>query len=57
MMNDKYVVCGDERYYPWVYEFDSLEEAEKEYIRSNSNGDYLKSNIYLCKIIKKKVSR
>ena len=57
MMNDKYVVCGDERYYPWVYEFVSLEEAEKEYIRSNSNGDYLKSNIYLCKIIKKKVSR
>jgi hypothetical protein len=49
-LGKKYLVCGDTQFYPWIYEFDSLEEAQKEYAQSNPYEE----TVYLCEVITSK---
>ena len=46
-----WIVASDEPYYPWVNEYDTYEDAEKQFTSSSvSEGD----SIYLCRVFKKR---
>ena len=48
---NEFLVCGDEQWYPWVYRFNSLEEAKEFYdkrVESCCRGDH----VFLCKVLK-----
>ncbi len=46
---DKWVVCDDTQYYPFVSEYDTLEEANENYEKLIK---WCNENVYLCKVIK-----
>lgn len=46
----KYIVCTNLEFYPWIEEFQTLEEAKKEYARL----DTYTQDVFLCEIIEVK---
>ena len=47
---EKYIVCGNTLYYPWVHVYDTLEEAEEVF----KDDDPFEEDVFLCKILKHK---
>jgi len=47
---EKYIVCGNTEFYPWIYVYDTLEEAEKAF----DKNDPFEEDVFLCKILKHK---
>lgn len=47
---NNYLICGDCDYYPWVEEYDTLEEATKEF-EKHKNSSYNYEHVFLCEVL------